>query len=84
MIDPRKFNKFQAEITMKQNTPRHIVLRLLKANDAEKILYATSGWGRGGRHYIHKNKINNVPNFSSGPVKARKHWEDIFKFLKEK
>ena len=62
-------------INPRRNTPRHMVMKLTKIKDKEKLLKAT----REKRQVTYKSA-----NFSTGTLQARREWHDIFNVIKEK
>ena len=59
---------------------RHILIKLTKINDKEKILKATRE-----KQIIHRGiPIMLSADFSAEILKAKKQWHDIFKVLKGK
>ena len=68
-------------INPKQNTPRHILIKLTKIKFKEKILKAAK----------EKQKVTykGIPirlsaDFSAETLQARREWQDILKVMKEK
>ena len=69
-------------INPRRNTPRHIVIKLTKIKDRDKILKAT-------REKWPKKKYKGTPirlsaDFSTETLQARREWHDIFKVMKGK
>ena len=69
----------QYRINPRRNTPRHIVIKLTKIKDKEKILKSTR----------EKQQItyNGTPtrlsaDFSAETLQAKRVWQDIFKLMK--
>ena len=61
--------------------PRHIVIKLAKITDKEKVLKAT----REKRQIIYKGTpIRLRADFSAETLEARREWHDIFKLMKGK
>ena len=66
---------------MSWNTPRHIVIKLTKIKDRDKILKAT----REKQQITYKGTpIKLSADFSTETLQARREWHDIFKVMKEK
>ena len=60
--------------------PRHILVKLAKVNDKEKILRAT----RQEKITYKGSPIRLSVDFSAETVQAKREWNDVFKILKEK
>ena len=68
-------------INPRRNTLRHIVIKLTKIKDKEKLLKAT----REKRQVTYKETpIRLTADFSAETLKARREWQDIFKVMKGK
>ena len=68
-------------INPRRNTPRHIVIKLTKIKDKEKLLKAT----REKRQITYKGTpIRLTADFSAETLQARRQWQDIFKVMKGK
>ena len=68
-------------INPRRNTPRHIVIKLTKIKDKEKLLKAT----REKRQITYKGtSIRLTTDFSAETLQARREWHDIFKVMKGK
>ena len=68
-------------IKPRRNTLRHIVIKLTKIKDKEKLLKAT----REKRQVTYKETpIRLTADFSAETLKARREWQDIFKVMKGK
>ena len=68
-------------INPRRNTPRHIVIKLTKIKDKEKLLKAT----REKRQITYKGTpIRLTDDFSAETLQARREQHDIFKLMKEK
>ena len=60
----------------RRNTPRHILIKLTKTKDKERILKAT----REKQQVTYKgNSICLTANLSAESLQARREWQDIFK-----
>lgn len=66
---------------LKRNTPRSVILGLLKTSDEEKILNAAR---RGKIDFMCTRTIGLFHTESSELVEARQQWQDMFQLLKEK
>ena len=68
-------------INIRRNTPRHILIKLIKTKHRERILKAA----REKQQVTYKgNPIRLTANFSAETLHARREWQDIFKVLKRK
>ena len=68
-------------IIPKQNTPRHILIKLTKIKHKEQILKAA----REKQQITHKGiPIRIAPDLSIENLQARMEWQDILKVMKEK
>ena len=68
-------------INPKRNTLRHIVIKLIKIKDKEKLLKAT----REKQQITYKGTpIRLTADFSADTLQARREWHDIFKVMKGK
>ena len=65
----------------RRNTPRHILIKLSKIKDKEKILKVA----RGKQQITHKRISIRLPaDLSAEILQARREWQDIFKVMKGK
>ena len=65
----------------RQNTPRHILIKLMKIKQKEKILKAA----REKQQITHKGlSIRITSNLSIETLQTRREWQDILKVMKEK
>ena len=65
----------------RRNTPRHIVIKVVKIKDKEKLLKAA----REKQQITYKGTpIRLTADFSAETLQARREWQDIFKVMKEK
>ena len=65
----------------KRNTPRHIIIKLLKIKDKEKILKEV----RGKERVTYKGvPIRLSADFSKETLQARKGWKKVFEVMKGK
>ena len=72
-------NQVPHRINPKRNTPRHILIRLTKIKDKERILKAA----REKQQVTYKgNPICLTADLSAETLQARREWQDIFKLLK--
>ena len=68
-------------INPKRNTPRHIVIKLAKIKDREKLLKAA----REKRQITYKGiPIRLTADFSAETLQTRREWHDILKVMKGK
>ena len=68
-------------INPRRNTQRHIVIKLIKIKDKEKILKAT----REKQQITYKRiPIRLSAYFSAETLQTRREWHDIFKVMKGK
>ena len=72
--------KVPNRINPRRNTPRHILIKMTKIKDKDKILKST-------REKMTKHKrtpIRFSADFSTETLQARREWHDIFKVMKGK
>ena len=67
-------------INPRRNMPRHIVIKLAKIKDKEKILKAT----REKQQMTYKGTPITLTDHSAETLQARREWHDIFKVMKGK
>ena len=68
-------------VNPRRNTPRHILIKLIKNKHKERILKAA----REKQQVTYKgNPICLTADLSAETLKARREWQDIFKVLKGK
>ena len=68
-------------INPRRNTPRHILIKLTKTKQKERILKAA----KEKQQVTHKgNPICLTADLSAETLQARREWQDIFKILKRK
>ena len=68
-------------INPRQNTPRHILIKLAKIKHKEQILKAA----REKQQITHKGiHIRTTADLSMETLQARREWKDILKVMKEK
>ena len=68
-------------INPRRNTPRHILIKLSKIKDKEKLLKAA----REKRQITYKGTpIRLTADLSAETLQARREWQDIFKVMKGK
>ena len=64
-----------------RNTPRHIIIKLPKIKDKERILKAA----RGKERVTYKEvPIRLLADFSKETLQARRGWKEVFKVMKGK
>ncbi len=69
------------KINPRRNTPRHILIKLTKIKDKEKILKTA----RERKHIIYKGTpIRLLADFSAATLQARREWHDILSVMKGK
>uniref|UniRef100_A0A8D1ZTQ3 L1 transposable element RRM domain-containing protein n=1 Tax=Sus scrofa TaxID=9823 RepID=A0A8D1ZTQ3_PIG len=69
------------KINSRRNTPRHILIKLTKTKDKEKILKAP----REKKQITYKgNPIRLLADFSAETLQARREWHNILKVMKGK
>ena len=74
-------NQVQYRINPRRNMPRHIITKLTKTKQKERILKAA----REKQQVTYKgNPIHLTADLSAETRQARKEWQDIFKVLKGK
>ena len=79
-IPVNEINRYPKYINTKRPSPRHIVVKLAKANNKEKILRAARQ-----KKITYKGfPIRLSANFSTETLQARREWKDIFKIMKDK
>ena len=64
-----------------KNTPRHIIIKLPKIKDKEKILKAAIGKETGTYKGV---PIRLSANFSKESLQARRGWKEVFEVMKGK
>ena len=73
--------RVQNRINPKWNTPRHILIKLMKIKHKEKILKAA----RENQQITHKGvPIRITADLSTETLQARRDWQDILKVMEEK
>ena len=77
----QEVQRVPGRINLRRNMPRHIVIKLAKIKDKEKLLKAE----RGKRQITYKGTpIRLTADFSAETLQARREWHDIFKVMKGK
>ena len=77
----QEVQRVPGRINPRRNTPRHIVIKLTKIKDKEKLLKAE----REKRQITYKAiPIRLTADFSAETLQARREWHDIFKVMKGK
>ena len=77
----QKAQRVPGRINPKRNTPRHIVIKLAKIKDKEKLLKTT----RENQQITYKGTpIRLTADFSAETLQARREWHDILKVMKGK
>ena len=73
--------RIPGRINTRRNMPRHILIKLTKIKDKEKIFKA----GRGKQQLTYKGiPISLTADLSAETLQARREWQDIFKVMKGK
>ena len=65
----------------KRNTPRHLIIKLPKTKDTERILKAARGKGRVTYKGV---PIRLSADFSKETLQARRDWKEVFQVMKGK
>ena len=74
----RSAQRVPGRINPKRNTPRHIVIKLAKIKDKEKLLKAA----REKQQIIYKGTPKRLTaDFSAETLQTRREWHDIFKVM---
>ena len=77
----QEVQKVPYRINPRTNTPRHIVIKLAKLKDKEKLLKAA----KEKRQITYKGTpVRLTADFSAETLQARREWHDIFKVMKGK
>ena len=77
----QEVQRVPGRIKPRRNMPRHIVIKLTKVKDKEKVLKAT----REKQQITYKGfAIRLSSDFSAETLQARREWHDIFKLMKGK
>ena len=72
--------RVQNRVSQRQNTPRHILIKLTKIKHKEQILKAT----REKQQITHKGiPIRITADLSIETIQARREWQDILKVMKD-
>ena len=80
-IQVQEVQRVPGRVNARRNTPSHIVIKLTKIKDKEKLLKAT----RKKRQITYKGTpIRLTADFSAETRQARREWHDIFKVMKGK
>ena len=81
IIQVQEVQRVPGRINPRRNTLRHILIKLTKIKDKEKILKAT----REKQQITHKGTpIRLSADFSAETLQARREWHDMFKVMKGK
>ena len=81
LIQVQEVQRVPYNINPRRNIPRHILIKLTKIKDKEKILKAT----REKQQITNKETpIRLSADFSAETLQARREWHDIFKVMKVK
>jgi len=80
-IATQETQKVPNRINPRQNTPRHILIKLMKIKHKEQILKVA----REKQQIIHKGiPLRIIADLSIESLQARREWQDILKVMKEK
>ena len=80
-IQVQEAQRVPVRINPRRNTLRHIVIKLTKIKDREKLLKAT----REKQQMTYKGTpIRSTADFSAETLQARREWHDILKMMKGK
>ena len=80
-IDLQEVQRVPKKLDLKRNTPRHIIIKLPKIKDEEKILKAA----RGNESVTYKGvPIRPSADFSKETLQARRGWKEVFEVMKGK
>ena len=71
-------------INLRKNTLRHIVIKLTKIKDKDKILKATPTTTTKRQITYKETSIRLSADFSTETLQARREWHDIFEVMKGK
>ena len=78
-LKSRKYSRVPCRINPRRNTPRHILIKLTKIKDKEKILKAT----REKQQMTYRGTpIRLSADFSAETLQATREWHHIFKVMK--
>ena len=81
ITEVQETQRFSNRINPRQNTPRHILIKLTKLKHKVQILKAA----RGKQQITHKGiPIRLTADLSIESLQARREWQDILKLMKEK
>ena len=77
----QEVQRIPGRLNLRRNTPRHIVVKLTKVKDKEKLLKAT----REKRQITYRaTPIRLTADFLAETLHTRKQWHEIFKGMKGK
>ena len=80
-IDFQETQRVPKKLGPRKHTPRHIIIKLPKIKDKERILKAA----RGKERVTHKGvPIRLSADFSKETLQARRGWKEVFEVLKGK
>ena len=80
-IDFQEAQRVSKKLEPKRNTPRHIIIKLPKIKDRERILKAA----RGKQRVIYKGTpIRLSADFSKETLQARRSCKEVFKVMKDR
>ena len=79
--DFQEAQKVPKRLDPKRNTPRHVIIKLPKIKDKEKILKEA----RGKERVTYKGVLVRLSaDFSKETLKARRGWKEVFQVMKGK
>ena len=77
----QKAQRAPNKLNPNRHTPRHIIIKMAKVNDEERILKAA----REKKNVTYKGNPRRLSHdFSTETLQARREWQEIFKALKRK
>ena len=80
-IPVQEAQRLQNKLNPKRNTPRHIIIKMPKVKEKERILKAT----RGKERVTYKGvPIKLSADFSKETLQARRDWKEVLKVMKSK
>ena len=80
-IDFQEVQRVSKKLGSKRNTPRHIIIKLPKIKDKERILKAA----RGKETVTYKGVPRRLSaDFSKETLQARRSWKEVFQVMKGK
>ena len=81
VIQVQETQRVLNRINSRQNTPRHVLIKLMKIKHKEQIFKAA----REKQQVTHKGiPIRIIADLSKETLRTRREWQDILKVMKEK